>query len=801
MKCIFERLERVTECTVVAFFFNARGGQLEHSSEGYYRSLLHQMLERIPRLRTLLRITGFPIDGQPWEVAVIRTYLREAVLHLRHESLVLMVDALDEGDLQEIRDMVYFLDGLATSTALQGISFNICLASRHYPNVSIRLCEKLIVENEGFHTRDIDKYVQDNLHIECETQRHQLMQKMILKSKGVFMWVVLVTRRLNEQFDGGAILAELLVDIEALPDQLDTLIQGIIFSGPIDACFLPMMLWTLVGYNNRQMTPDEICFAIKFCAGKFLSPYRDQDTTPSLDHDTAKRFVLHISKGLVELVDGYRTVEMQFIHESARQHILHGGLAGLCPILSSNVEACSHAIMASWCQDYMRHGPWEQVEHLKDRDFSSLTQAFPLLSYVDLNMFDHMESAHAFRALDIENLRGFPLKHWIGFRSVPPLDRMHFEPTASFINLCIEEPSQSNKLGVATDLLRMHLQHRIPDRVSGTDVIVEESSTTLFGMSLNDFCGGRHGTPLVAAAFIGHTILAELLLDCGADVNVCSDGSIQSPARAKQTGQYVVHLHTLEGACAMEHSSPLAAAAAGGGQTEARIPLLRLLLDRGADINARNSIAGTALGAAIRYGHEEIAEMLLDRGADLNLEDSEGLNIALYNTIVTANFSERMLKLLFDRGARAQPAALNMFLHISAQRRQVRTIQALVHAGADTNYRDLHARTAMHVLAEKSAFMYHADDRGVETASLLLDLGIGINAIGGEYDTALIAASSQGREVFVRSLLHHGADVRHKSDKHGTAIDAARFAGGNRLAGLVASYKEIILMLSEAGLA
>jgi ankyrin repeat protein len=805
MKCILERLEHEAECAVVAFFFNARGGGLEHSLEGCYRSLLHQLLDQAPRLRTYLRITSIPTDGQHWELAAIRNYLREAVLHLRHESLVLMVDALDECDLQEIRDMVYFLDSLATSTALQGISFNICLASRHYPNVSIRLCEKLIVENEDSHTRDIYKYVRANLHTEPETQRYLLVQHMMHKSEGVFLWVVLVTRRLNERFDSGANLAELLLDIEALPDQLDTLIQGIISFGASDACFLPMMLWTLV--VSTKMTSDEFCFAIKFCAGRFTSPRWDQYTLSADDPAAAKRFVLQSSKGLVELIGhdlNLSSCSTQFVHESVRQHILRGGLAGLRPTLSCNVEAVSHAIMASWLQDYVRNGSWDDVEPLSDLWDDSLAQAFPLLNYVSCSTFAHMESAHARGALEIGDLRRFPLKHWIGFRKVTWPDRL-IEPTASFIHLCIEELEDVCHPGIPKDLLRMHPRHCkvTADPISGTSSLDEESSTMLFGVSFNDFCGGRYGTPLVAAAFLGHTTIAECLLGYGADVNVCSDSGISSLVRTNQTGQYVIHLHIdrLEGALRTEYGSPLAAAAAGRFDwydEQLRLPLVQSLLDHGAEIDARTGIAGTALGSAIWHGHEEITRMLLDHGADINLEDSEGLNIALYNTIVapdrflTSHYRQRMFELLFGRGVRAKPAAFNIFLHIAAQCLQVSTIEMLVHAGADPHYRDHHSRNAMHVLAEKCAWTTFDD-----TADLLLDLGVDINAVGGEYDTALIAASSRGHEQLVKYLLNHGADVGYKSDKHGTAIDVARAADDTWLE---QNYEEIIQMLMEAGL-
>lgn len=191
MKCILEHLQYDEPgCTVISFFFNARGGRLEKSTEGCYRSLLHQMLEHIPTLRNSLRIPSVPPEDQAWEIAVVRDKLREAVLHLRHESLIMIIDALDECKLEEVRDMVDFLCSLTASTRLQTPKFNICLASRHYPNITIRSCESLVVENENAHSEDVHEYVHNNLHIEPGTRRQSLVDKVMQKSQGVFMWVI-----------------------------------------------------------------------------------------------------------------------------------------------------------------------------------------------------------------------------------------------------------------------------------------------------------------------------------------------------------------------------------------------------------------------------------------------------------------------------------------------------------------------------------------------------------------------------------------------------------------------------------
>jgi ankyrin repeat protein len=47
---------------------------------------------------------------------------------------------------------------------------------------------------------------------------------------------------------------------------------------------------------------------------------------------------------------------------------------------------------------------------------------------------------------------------------------------------------------------------------------------------------------------------------------------------------------------------------------------VKLLLDRGADVNIQGGPFGNALQAAAYYGSQEIVKLLLDRGADVNIQ-------------------------------------------------------------------------------------------------------------------------------------------------------------------------------------
>jgi ankyrin repeat protein len=76
--------------------------------------------------------------------------------------------------------------------------------------------------------------------------------------------------------------------------------------------------------------------------------------------------------------------------------------------------------------------------------------------------------------------------------------------------------------------------------------------------------------------------------------------------------------------------------------------VVRLLLDRGADVEAKAEDKWTALIWAAILGHEAIVRLLLDRGADVEAKAGNG-RTAL--TLVASLGYEAVVRLLLDRGA------------------------------------------------------------------------------------------------------------------------------------------------------
>jgi uncharacterized protein len=105
--------------------------------------------------------------------------------------------------------------------------------------------------------------------------------------------------------------------------------------------------------------------------------------------------------------------------------------------------------------------------------------------------------------------------------------------------------------------------------------------------------------PLGYACFFGHRWLFDYLIAAGADVNAPSRNDLQ-----------VCPLHS----------------AAATSDPELAVYMAQVLIDKGADVNARQQRGFTPLQEAGQRGHAELIDVLLAAGADKSLRNDEGNN-------------------------------------------------------------------------------------------------------------------------------------------------------------------------------
>ncbi|CZR67570.1 uncharacterized protein PAC_17469 [Phialocephala subalpina] len=156
--------------------------------------------------------------------------------------------------------------------------------------------------------------------------------------------------------------------------------------------------------------------------------------------------------------------------------------------------------------------------------------------------------------------------------------------------------------------------------------------------------------PLYYVASLGAAQLTELLLDKKVNIDEpspASENGFALIAAADREHAHIVKLLLDRGANinVQEHFRGSALHAAVYRENKSTV---QLLLDRGADVNAQGGYVGSALQAAVYYRNKSILQLLIDRGAQVNVQGGE-----FGSALTTAVFvgSKRIIRLLLDGGA------------------------------------------------------------------------------------------------------------------------------------------------------
>lgn len=159
----------VKDKIVLSFFFNARGDDMEKSTIGTYRSLLLQLLQRLPARQRVFESLGLLASNisteHQWNIELLEALLEQIIPNLKGSSVVCFIDALDECDEQQIRDMVSFFERIGELSISSGAHFRVCFSSRHYPYITIQKGLELVLEGQEGHSQDITNYLESELKI------------------------------------------------------------------------------------------------------------------------------------------------------------------------------------------------------------------------------------------------------------------------------------------------------------------------------------------------------------------------------------------------------------------------------------------------------------------------------------------------------------------------------------------------------------------------------------------------------------------------------------------------------------
>ena len=200
---------------------------------------------------------------------------------------------------------------------------------------------------------------------------------------------------------------------------------------------------------------------------------------------------------------------------------------------------------------------------------------------------------------------------------------------------------------------------------------------------------------------------------------------------------------------------------------EGNIDKVKLLLDKGVDINAKGSIGWFPLLLAYKKNRVDIMKLLLDKGADTELTFKPYGFTILADAI--HNYKDTMAKLLIEKGANVNVKLFDIapvvFERLS--RTDIEIFNLLIDKGLDINIRNHRNET---ILIHACYDCNYSMEIVKKILTLNSDL---LNAKDDKDNNPLINACKIGYIKLVNYLIEKGADISVKNKKNRSALSYA----------------------------
>jgi len=340
------------------------------------------------------------------------------------------------------------------------------------------------------------------------------------------------------------------------------------------------------------------------------------------------------------------------------------------------------------------------------RFYVSMTLAHTVTAQACLGVLLHID-----KGITKDDLERFPLakyaaQHWVGharFQDVSPkiqngMKRL-FDPNNHHLSVWVwiydpeRKHGDSSKCPPQARTIPLHYAAFSGLHDIAQFLIVERSqNVNALGFSSDE-------TPLGTASREGHSEVARVLLEHGANTEIRDMYDLSPLERASSTSRYEETVRVL-----LEHGADVRAldeqratplhVASSGGQPES----VRMLLQHGADVNAKRDDNRTPLHSA---KSDVVARVLLEYGADPNARDSNS-RTPLHH-VIERNSAEAA-RVLLENGAdaNARDATNRTPLHVASEYGLLDGVRLLLQHSADIHARDNEGRTPFQVASQSN---------------------------------------------------------------------------------------------------
>lgn len=776
-----------TDTLAISFYFHGRGHELQKNPIGLFRSLLHQLLKRVPgALPDLIhhfedkrKTEGEPGEKWQWHLQSLQAFLKSSLPRiLKKFPVMLFIDALDECGENSAVELIGFLKRLLLSLPPADYQFGICFSCRHYPILELDGGSTILLDTEN--AQDIATFVQGR---SSENHLNAGIARLIInRAQGVFMWVHIVLKKVLQMQRNGESTGRITAEIGRTPEDLTGLYHELIKSLKRQSTTLKLIQW--ICFSTRPLRAEELQWAMAVdpdCSHKSLDDCRKSDDF--ITDDKIERRINALSGGLAEIVSSNNDRIVQFTHQSVKDFFVNGGLKALDNTTKDPalVAPVAHCRLSRTCLRYFKMATNSHTEPFCRED----NRMFPLIHYATTSWVTHVKSGEPAETCPngLLDLLGWPrdslIDLWVRTYDQMVLGTMKNRPRGAKL-ICVI--SRFGLLGLLSRLLEDCGE-------SGADVNAQSD--------------GR--TPLSWAAEYGHLAIAKVLLATGkADVDRKDDSGRTPLSYAAEKGhETIVELLLATGKADSDLEdedgwTPLSWAAEYG-----HLAVVELLLVTGkADVDRKDNSGRTPLSYAAENGHEAIIELLLETGkVDIDLKDEYGRTPLSWAASFSrrprkTTESSRMVAHLRGKGNDAL-YDLQMQLVLLEQQNKWRLMiarrlcnkEAVVRLLLDTGKVDINSRDKR----GRSPLSWAAGSGDGVMVKLLVDTGrADVDARDIDEKTPLLWAAIDGHEAVVKLLVATGkvdVDARDKSGR--TPLLWATIGGHDAVARLLSNASKV----------
>ena len=266
---LLEREPAANSAIVARFFYSFRDGELQRSHYNMFRSILYNILNQDEaffyhsfqaKYRSRCRC-GLRVD---WDYASLKTVLKSLQDHSLSKRLYLIIDAVDESEENDRRDVLKLLFELCSKTKYSIIK--VFIASRPVGQLEIRRTRfhnfiRLQDETESDISNFAGSFLDDLRLTHILTRAKEYI---VQNAQGVFLWVKLVGEELVAYEEDGHSEQEIFEFLKRLPTELEDFYKLMFERMNKDKENLPhaVKMFQFVLFARRPLTVDELLHAL-----------------------------------------------------------------------------------------------------------------------------------------------------------------------------------------------------------------------------------------------------------------------------------------------------------------------------------------------------------------------------------------------------------------------------------------------------------------------------------------------------------------------------------------------------------